>query len=81
LYIFGIKKTAIVMTIVEEIQEQVLKMPHENRKEVLDFAKFLANNKKPSANNLPHLPNKRGSGKAYITYIADDFDAPLDDLK
>lgn len=75
------KKNTKTMTIIEEIQEQVLKIPHENRKEVLDFAKFLANNKKTSTNDLPHLPNKFGAGKAYITYIADDFDAPLDELK
>ncbi len=24
---------------------------------------------------------KRGSGKSFITYIAEDFDAPLDDFK
>lgn len=69
------------MTIIDEIQQEVLKIPHENRKEVLDFAKFLANSKKPSPSDLPHLPNVRGAGKQYITYIADDFDAPLDELK
>ena len=69
------------MTIIEEIQEAMFKVPHESRKEVLNFAKFLANNKKPTYSDLPHLPNVRGSGKAYIKYIADDFDAPLDELK
>ncbi len=34
------------MTIVEEIQVQILKIPHKNRTEVLDFAKFLTNGKK-----------------------------------
>ena len=69
------------MTIIEEIQEEMFKIPHENRKEVLEFAKFLANKKKATYSDLPYLPNKFGSGKAYIKYIADDFDAPLDELK
>jgi hypothetical protein len=69
------------MTIIEEIQEEVFKIPHKDRKEVLAFAKFIANQKRTSTNDLPHLPNKFGSGKAYIHYVADDFDAPLDELK
>lgn len=69
------------MTIVEEIQEQVMQIPHHKRKEVLDFVKFIAKQETSSSNNLPHLPNKRGAGKQYIHYISDDFDAPLDDLK
>jgi hypothetical protein len=69
------------MTVIEEIQEEMFKIPHKDRKEVLAFAKFIANQKRTSTNDLPHLPNKFGAGKAYITYIADDFDAPLDELK
>ena len=65
------------MTIIDEIMKEIVKIPHENRKEVLDFAKFLANKRNPSTNDLPHLPNKTGAGKAYITYIAKDFDALL----
>lgn len=32
-------------------------------------------------NNDKHLPLKRGAGKHVITYMADDFDAPLEDFK
>jgi hypothetical protein len=34
-----------------------------------------------SENMLPHVSLKRGSAKDMITYIAEDFDAPLDDFK
>ena len=69
------------MTIIEEFQEEMFKIPHKDRKEVLAFAKFIANQKRTSTNDLPHLANERGSGKAFIKHIADDFDAPLDELK
>lgn len=41
----------------------------------------LLNKRGGADDSCPRLPNKFGAGKGLITYIADDFDAPLGDLK
>lgn len=33
------------------------------------------------SSDTEHLSLKRGSGKGIITYIADDFDSPLEDFR
>lgn len=73
------------MSVIEEIEAKVRKLPPLLQAEVLDFVEFLAN--KGTQQNFsnepafPRLPNKRGAGKEVITYVSDDFDAPLDDFK
>ena len=73
------------MSILEEINFQVRRLPPSLQAEVLDFVDFLVSESTESSHsnqsNLPCLHNKRGSGKNVINYVSDDFDAPLDDLK
>ncbi|MEZ0486135.1 type II toxin-antitoxin system VapB family antitoxin [Fibrella aquatica] len=73
------------MSVLEQIDSKASQLPPELQAEVLDFIEFLAIKKvKTQPINdapSPQLPNKRGAGKGIITFIADDFDAPLDDLK
>ena len=35
----------------------------------------------PSSVKIPVAKRKAGAGKGFITYMAEDFDAPLDDMK
>ncbi|WP_152763205.1 type II toxin-antitoxin system VapB family antitoxin [Salmonirosea aquatica] len=73
------------MSVSEEIQEKASQLPPELQAEVLDFIQFLAFKKAKSQTtsqeSFARLPNKFGAGKGLITYMAEDFDAPLDDLK
>lgn len=73
------------MSVLEQIDAQASQLPPELQAEVLDFIQFLdfkkSKNQAVSVEPFPRLPNKFGAGKGLITYIADDFDAPLDDLK
>lgn len=73
------------MSVLEQIDAQASQLPPELQAEVLDFIQFLdfkkSKDQAVSAALFPRLPNKFGAGKGLITYIADDFDAPLDDLK
>jgi hypothetical protein len=72
------------MSVLDLIALKTQQLPPEMQQEVLHFVEFL-NNKQPQQTNntedFPRLPNIRGAGKQYITYVADDFDAPLEDLK
>lgn len=64
-------------------------LPEQIQMEALDFIDFLIekykfskkkiNNKKES--KVQKKTPKFGSAKGIITYMADDFDAPLDDFK
>lgn len=73
------------MSVLEEIQAKTSQLPPELQAEVLDFIQYLDFKKSKKQDSkqepYPRLPNKFGAGKGLITYIADDFDAPLDDLK
>jgi hypothetical protein len=40
-----------------------------------------SDNEKPKQASRYAIPFKRGAAKGIITYIAEDFDAPLEDLK
>nr|WP_293843106.1 DUF2281 domain-containing protein [uncultured Arsenicibacter sp.] len=73
------------MSIIEQIDQKASQLPADLQAEVLTFIEFLeakqAKKTFVSPASVPHLPNKRGAGKGLITYVADDFDAPLDDFK
>lgn len=73
------------MSVLEEIGAKASQLPPELQAEVLDFIQFLDYKKSKSqsiaADPFPRLPNKFGAGKEFITYVAEDFDAPLDELK
>jgi hypothetical protein len=73
------------MSVLEQIDVKASQLPPELQAEVLEFIAFLdfkkAKSQSVNTDPFPQLPNKRGAGKAFITYIADDFDAPLEDLK
>ncbi len=73
------------MTVLEEIEAKASQLPPELQAKVLDFIQFLdyKNTKYQSVatDPFPRLPNKFGAGKELITYVSEDFDAPLDDLK
>lgn len=73
------------MSILEQIDTKASQLPPELQAEVLHFIEFLdykrSRNQPPKEEPFPRLPNRFGAGKDIITYIAEDFDAPLDDLK
>lgn len=73
------------MSVLEQIDAKVSQLPPELQVEVLEFIAFLDFKKaryQPVIEDLfPQLPNKRGAGKGIVTYMADDFDAPLEDFK
>jgi hypothetical protein len=58
--------------------QQIRSLPDEVKKELFDFAEFLI--KKHSQTDVKKTP-KAGFGKDLISYIAPDFDAPLDEFK
>jgi hypothetical protein len=84
LVIFGEKRKE-TMSVLEQIDTKASQLPPDLQAEVLDFIEFLDYKKSKSqlvnADPFPQLPNKFGSGKGLITYIAEDFDAPLEDFK
>jgi hypothetical protein len=84
LVIFG-KKRKETMSVLEQIDTKASQLPPDLQAEVLDFIVFLEVKKtisQPvSEDPFPQLPNKLGAGKSLITYIAEDFDAPLEDFK
>lgn len=65
------------MTQAELIYQHLKQLPESMVSEVFDFVKFLEH-KHPDAKN--QAPRQPGSAKGLI-WIADDFDAPLDDFK
>ena len=72
------------MSVLEKIDTKARQLPPDLQAEVLDFIEFLAIKKAKSQpvseDPFPRLPNKFGAGKGLITYIAEDFNAPLDDF-
>ncbi|QJD80815.1 type II toxin-antitoxin system VapB family antitoxin [Spirosoma rhododendri] len=73
------------MSVLEQIDAKVSQLSPELQAEVLDFVEFLnykkAKDQPVKTDPTPQLPNKFGAGKGLITYIAEDFDAPLDDME
>ncbi|WP_428662161.1 DUF2281 domain-containing protein [Runella sp.] len=68
------------MSVLDLIGIKASLLPPDMQQEVLDFVEFLnvKKSRKKSENELyPRLPNARGAGKGLVTYISDDFDAPL----
>ena len=56
-------------------------MPLELQNEVVDFIEFLAKKRADKMNVEKPAVRKPGTLKGFITYMAPDFDAPLDDFK
>ncbi len=75
----------VIMSVLEQIETKASQLPPDLQAEVLEFIAFLdfkkAISQPVSTEEFPRLPNKFGAGKGIITYIAEDFDAPLEDLK
>lgn len=73
------------MSVLEQIDAKASQLPPELQAEVLEFIAFLdfkkAKREPVNTEQFPRLPNKFGAGKGLITYIAEDFDAPLEDFK
>jgi len=73
------------MSVLDQIDAKASQLPPELQAEVLEFIAFLdfkkAKSQAISKEEFPRLPNKFGAGKGLITYIGEDFDAPLEDFK
>ena len=65
--------------------KQIAMLPEDVKSEVIDFMEFLLSKRKRQSDKRAPDKNKPcpkfGSGKGMFTYIADDFDEPLDDFK
>jgi mRNA-degrading endonuclease RelE of RelBE toxin-antitoxin system len=62
----------------ETILEKVKKFPPQYQKEVEDFIEFIEEKKiAPKEKKIPQF----GALKGFLIYMADDFDAPLEDFK
>ncbi len=63
-----------------EIIDKIAELPAAQQQELLDFADFLV---RKYGNNSLEKPKKRQAGtlKGFLVYMADDFDAPLEDFK
>ena len=59
-----------------ELFEMIDKLPPDSRKEVEALVETLSNQ-----SGKIKAPREFGSLKGFITYIADDFDAPPEDFK
>jgi mRNA-degrading endonuclease RelE of RelBE toxin-antitoxin system len=60
--------------------EKVKHFPPQYQQQVKNFIEFLEERKI----NLPQTEKKRrgfGAGKGFVIFMADDFDAPLEDFK
>ncbi|APB33569.1 putative conserved small protein [Gloeomargarita lithophora Alchichica-D10] len=70
------------MTTDTEILQTITQMPESLKQEVLHYAKYLIENYTESKNGEkePRKKRRAGSLKGKI-WMADDFDAPLEDLK
>jgi hypothetical protein len=62
----------------ETILEKVKKFPPQYQKEVEDFIEFIEEKKIAP---VVKKPREFGSLKGFLIYMADDFDAPLEDFK
>lgn len=66
------------------IYSNIAKLPEELKKEVSHFVEFLLEKSKDRSQTAKKERKPQavfGSGKGLITYMADDFDAPLEDFK
>jgi hypothetical protein len=59
-----------------ELLALIEKLPPNSKREVESFVETLTNKSR-----IVKAPREFGSLKGFITYIADDFDAPLEDFK
>ena len=69
-----------------ELVELIDKLPADKKKVVEDLIFVMAEdtkteNHQDNINNKPKLKREFGGLKGFVTYMADDFDAPLDDFK
>ena len=64
-----------------ELIEKIENAPADVQKEVSNFLEFLLSKDRNQEAKTETIVRKAGFGKGLITYMADDFDAPLDDLK
>jgi hypothetical protein len=65
------------MTYAERVYQHLKQLPESVAAEVFDFVQFLEHKQTVANTRVPREP---GSAKGLI-WIADDFDAPLDDFK
>jgi hypothetical protein len=65
------------MLVDEQIQKELAQLPQNLKIEVLDFVLFLKNKQTKKATK----PRQAGTMPNLVKYMADDFDAPLDDMK
>jgi hypothetical protein len=64
----------------ETLETKIAQLPPEGKKKAEAFVDaLLAELKKPAGEQKPKAVF--GSGKGMIAYMADDFDAPLEDFK
>ncbi|MFN4257418.1 MAG: DUF2281 domain-containing protein [Saprospiraceae bacterium] len=57
---------------------QLENLPAQQRQVLLDFAEYLV---RKYAKPKPKKRRKAGTLKGFLVYMADDFDAPLEDFK
>lgn len=65
----------------KELAAKIEGAPVDVQKEVLNFLEYLLSKEKNQEAKSERVVRKSGFGKGTFTNIADDFDAPLDDLK
>jgi hypothetical protein len=65
------------MTHAELVYQHLKQLPESIAAEVFDFVQFLEHKQ---AGSKTHVPRQPGSARGLI-WMADDFDAPLDDFK
>jgi len=63
-----------------EIIDKIAELPEAQQQELLDFADYLV---RKYGNKTLEKSKKRQAGtlKGFLVYMADDFDAPLEDFK
>ena len=62
------------------LNEKIKTLPPLQQQELLDFAEYLIR-KYGRPDPAKKKPRKAGSLKGFLLYMADDFDAPLEDFK
>ena len=69
----------------QQLHQSIDILPPQLQKEVAEYVAYLYFKYTKSLStidsNSKALPLKFGSGKHLVSYISDDFDAPLDDFK
>jgi hypothetical protein len=56
-------------------------LPIDLQKEVVDFMEFLVSKRKKGKEKPKTTVRKAGSMKGFVSYMAPDFDEPLEDFK